>query len=254
MFTKIFVIKCLSDNYAYIIRNEDKNHNILVDAPEEEKIIEFLEKKEWKLNSILLTHHHHDHIAGVEILRNRYNSKVYGSKKDQKRLPRLDFLLEEQEFEIENLKIKCLEVDGHTIGHLAFYFETEDLLFSGDSLMSFGCGRLFEGTAYQMFESLEKLKNFPLQTKIYSGHEYSLTNANFALTIEKNNKKIVLRKDKILNQIKKGLPTIPVTLEEEINTNPFLRSHIKEIREQLNMKNCEDRDVFKKIRELKDKF
>lgn len=254
MFTKIFIIKCLTDNYAYIIHNEDKDHNILVDAPEEEKIINFLEKKEWKLNSILLTHHHHDHIAGVEELRKKYNCKVYGSKKDQKRLPRLDFQLGEEEFEINNIKIKSLEVDGHTIGHLAFYFEKENILFSGDSLMSFGCGRLFEGTAYQMFESLEKLKKLPPKTFVYSGHEYSLNNANFAVTLEKSNEKIKLRKEKIISQIKKNLPTIPVTLEEEVDTNPFLRSHIQEIKNKLKMKSHENRDIFKKIRELKDQF
>tara|TARA_B100000900_G_C19990203_1_gene477456 strand:- start:162 stop:524 length:363 start_codon:yes stop_codon:yes gene_type:complete len=120
--------------------------------------------------------------------------------------------------------------------------------------MSFGCGRLFEGSAYQMFESLEKLKKLPPKTNIYSGHEYSLNNANFAMTLEKNNKKIKLRKEKIINQIENNLPTIPVTLEEEVDTNPFLRSHIREIKNYLEMNNDEDRNVFKKIRELKDQF
>ena len=254
MFTKIFIIKCLTDNYAYIIHNVENGYNILVDAPEEIKILEFLENKKWKLNSILLTHHHHDHIAGVDILRKKFECKVYGAKKDSHRLPKLDIELGEQNFAIDKLKFKSLDVPGHTIGHLAFYLETENSLFSGDSIMTFGCGRLFEGTAKQMYESLEKIKKLPKNTKIFSGHEYSLNNANFALTIEPSNKKVFQRKEKIKQQLKKDLPTVPITLKEELETNPFLRSGVFEIKEKLGLKNHSEKDIFKKIRELRDNF
>ena len=254
MFTKIFIIKCLTDNYAYIIHNVENGYNILVDAPEEIKILEFLENKKWKLNSILLTHHHHDHIAGVDILRKKFECKVYGAKKDSYRLPELDIELGEQNFAIDKLKFKSLDVPGHTIGHLAFYLETENSLFSGDSIMTFGCGRLFEGTAKQMYESLEKIKKLPKNTKIFSGHEYSLNNANFALTIEPSNKKVFQRKEKIKQQLKKDLPTVPITLKEELETNPFLRSGVFEIKEKLGLKNPSEKDIFKKIRELRDNF
>ena len=254
MFTKIFIIKCLTDNYAYIIHNVENGYNILVDAPEEIKILEFLENKKWKLNSILLTHHHHDHIAGVDILRKKFECKVYGAKKDSYRLPKLDIELGEQNFAIDKLKFKSLDVPGHTIGHLAFYLETENSLFSGDSIMTFGCGRLFEGTAKQMYESLEKIKKLPKNTKIFSGHEYSLNNANFALTIEPSNKKVFQRKEKIKQQLKKDLPTVPITLKEELETNPFLRSGVFEIKEKLGLKNHSEKDIFKKIRELRDNF
>jgi len=254
MFTKIFIIECLSDNYAYIVHNIKNGYNILIDAPEEKKILDFLEKKRWNLNSILLTHHHHDHIAGVDSLRKKFKAKVYGAKKDIYRLPKLDFELEEQDFFVDKLKFKSIDVSGHTNGHLAYYLESENSLFSGDSLMTFGCGKLFEGTAYQMFDSLEKIKKLPKETKIFSGHEYSLNNARFAFSIESRNDKIINRMEKIENQLKEKLPTVPITLREELETNPFLRTHIFEIKEKLGLKNMPEKDIFKKIRELKDNF
>ncbi len=253
--SKIKIIPCLSDNYAYLVLNEQTKKNVLIDAPEAGPILDYLMDKSLNLDFILLTHHHPDHIDGVEELRKRYNSKVVGAKRDKSRLPALDIEVEDgQTINIGGSEYNIIDVDGHTVGHIAFICAAENIAFTGDSLMVMGCGRLFEDTPAKMFESLEKFKKFSKEMKIYSGHEYTRSNIEFALTIDKNNQKLKDRQKRVLETLSKREPTIPSTLKEEYDTNPFLRQDDPSIVKTLKMENLTSSERFKKIRSLKDNF
>ena len=255
MSLEIVIVPCLSDNYAYIIHDEASNKTTLVDAPEFYSINKCLEKRKWKLDSILITHHHQDHVDGIPQLRDRYNPTVFGAEQDLFRLPKLDVALTDKDkFSVSNLIFKCLEVPGHTIGHVAFYCASEKLIFTGDSLMSLGCGRLFEGTPEQMLTSLNLISSLPSDTAIYSGHEYANQNAKFALSVDPKNSDLIIRADRINGNMKSNSPNVPVTLIEEQKTNPFLRSTNKEIQSRIGLDNKHSLEVFTKLREMKDNF
>ena len=160
--SSIEIIPCLSDNYAYIIRDKQTNKNILVDAPEYAPIEKYLDAKTMSLDFILITHHHSDHIDGINYLKSKYAPKIIGAKRDKHRLPPLDIEVEEgSELSIGSKTFKIYDVDGHTVGHIAYSLLNDNALFTGDSLMVMGCGRLFEGTPKDMWESLKKLKQLP---------------------------------------------------------------------------------------------
>ena len=252
---KIEIIPCLSDNYAYLIVDEQTKKNILIDAPEAGPILDYLKKNSLNLDYILLTHHHPDHIDGVEELRKEYNLKVVGAKRDEKRLPDLDIEVEDgQTIDIGGMEFNIIDVDGHTVGHIAFICVTENIGFTGDSLMVMGCGRLFEDTPEKMYESIKKFKQFSKDMKIYSGHEYTKSNIEFALSIDKNNLKLRDRHKRVLETLSKNEPTIPSTLREEFETNPFLRQDDPIIIKTLGMENLNSSERFAKIRSLKDNF
>ena len=255
MSVEIVIVPCLSDNYAYIIHDEASNKTTLVDAPEFYSINKQLEKRNWNLDSILITHHHQDHIDGIPQLRDRYKPTIFGAEHDLGRLPKLDVALTDKDkFSVSNLIFKCLEVPGHTVGHLAFYCESEKFIFTGDSLMSLGCGRLFEGTPEQMLTSLNLISSLPPDTTIYSGHEYANQNAKFALAVDPKNSDLIARAVRISDNIKANFPNVPVTLMEEQKTNPFLRSSNKEIQFQIGLDNKNSLEVFTKLRKMKDNF
>ena len=220
----IEIIPCLSDNYAYLIRDEKTNKNILVDAPEHGPIEKYLDKKALNLDAILITHHHNDHIDGINYLKIKYSPKVIGAKRDKHRLPPLDIEVEEgKQLKIGSKTFEIYDVDGHTIGHIAYGLMEDKALFSGDSLMVMGCGRLFEGTPEDMWKSLKKLKQLPKDIMIYSGHEYTKSNIEFALSVDPQNEKLKARRIRTLDSLAAGIPTVPSTLEDELETNPFLR-------------------------------
>ena len=253
--SSIEIIPCLSDNYAYIIRDEQTNKNILVDAPEHVPIERYLDDKDMSLDFILITHHHSDHIDGINHLKLKYSPKVIGAKRDKHRLPQLDIEVEEgKQLTIGSKTFDIYDVDGHTVGHIAYSLSEDKALFTGDSLMVMGCGRLFEGSPEDMWKSLEKLKQLPEDFMIYSGHEYTKSNIEFALTVDPQNEKLISRRTKELEQLQKGLPTVPSTLREELDTNPFLRESELTIVDHLNMANLDPISRFTKIRVLKDNF
>tara|TARA_Y100000590_G_scaffold217690_1_gene246487 strand:+ start:231 stop:950 length:720 start_codon:yes stop_codon:yes gene_type:complete len=235
------IIPCLIDNYSYIIIDKNNKKTCVIDPSESEPVINFLEKNNLKLNWILNTHHHYDHVGGNSELKKKYNAKVVGFLDDYKRIPEIDILLKDGEiWKEDNFETKIIHIPGHTSGHICFYFYKEKNLFTGDTLFSLGCGRIFEGTYLQMYNSLNKIKELPTDTKIFCGHEYTLKNSKFCLLHDSKNqnlKKKILEIEKKLNN---KLPTIPTTIKDELECNIFLRSN--------NLKN------FSKLRDLKDNF
>jgi hydroxyacylglutathione hydrolase len=185
---KIEIIPCLKDNYSYVIFDEKKNIACVIDPSESGPIIEFLEKNKINLKFILNTHHHYDHVGGNKNLKEKYNASVIGFKGDKERIPEIDILVDDQEiWKYENFETKIIHVPGHTLGHICFYFYNNKSIFTGDTLFSLGCGRVFEGTHSQMYESLKKIKDLPRETKIFCGHEYTLDNSKFCLSLDQNN-------------------------------------------------------------------
>ena len=238
---KIEIIKCLQDNYSYIIIDPKNKNTCVVDPSESEPIINFLEKNNLQLNYILNTHHHYDHVGGNNKLKKKYNAKVVGFSDDYKRIPEIDILLKDEEVWKEgNFEVKIIHIPGHTLGHICFYFYKENILFTGDTLFSLGCGRIFEGTYLQMFESLNKLKTLPLHTKIFCGHEYTLQNSKFCIMHDANNENLKKKIIEIKRKLNNNLPTIPSTIKEELDCNIFLKA--------------DSLKTFSKLRDLKDNF
>tara|TARA_B100001741_G_C16531439_1_gene589735 strand:- start:333 stop:1049 length:717 start_codon:yes stop_codon:yes gene_type:complete len=233
-------IKCLEDNFSYILIDENKN-GCVVDPSEADPIIRFVEKNNINLKYILNTHHHYDHIGGNKEIKKKYNLKIVAYKNDIHRIPDVDILVEDKQIWIaENFKSKIIHIPGHTSGHICFYFENEKIAFTGDTLFSLGCGKIFEGSYDEMFNSLKKLKALPKETKIYFGHEYTLKNSEFCESLDKNNYELKKKILEIKNKIKNNIPTTPSTIRDEIACNIFFRA--KTVNE------------FSKLRDLKDNF
>jgi len=251
----LITIPCLSDNYAFLLRDHQSDKVALIDAPEAAPILAELKKRDWQLSQIWLTHHHSDHVQGVADVLKEHDANVIGAKADEHRLPPLDRkVAEDDSITLGALEARVIDVSGHTIGHIAFYVPTAKAAFTADSLMALGCGRLFEGTPAQMWESLQKLMTLPEDTMICSGHEYTSANAKFALTVDPKNTDLISRAKDIEAARKKGLPTVPSKLSTELKTNPFLRPADPAIRATLGMPDATDTDVFTEIRARKDKF
>ena len=236
----IEIIKCLKDNYSYLVIDSNKNA-LVVDPSEAKPIIEIIENKKLNLKFILNTHHHFDHVGGNNDLKNKYSAKILGYKNDKDRIPGIDiFLTDNETWESGEFKAKIIFIPGHTSGHIAFHFYENKFLFSGDTLFSLGCGRIFEGTYEEMYESLKKLKNLPENTKVYCGHEYTLNNSLFCIEYDSKNINLKNKIFEIEKKLKKKEPTVPTTIKDELACNIFLRA--KSIEE------------FSKLRDLKDNF
>ena len=251
----IEIIPCLNDNYSYLINDDQTNTVAIIDPSEFGPCDEKINEKYKKLDFILNTHHHFDHIGGNTKLKTKYGSKILGFEKDKKRIPEIDILLKDgQELKIGNLDFRIIFIPGHTLGHIAFYFEKEKVIFTGDTLFSLGCGRVFEGTYKQMFDSLNKIKSLPGDTEIYCGHEYTKSNLEFCFKFNPNNNYLKDKKKVIEEKIREKKPTIPSTVADEIQTNIFLRCDDPDVKNVLNLKNASDLEIFTKLRDLKDNF
>ncbi len=251
----LVTIPCLADNYAYLIHDRDTGQTAVVDVPEAGPILAALSAHQWRLTDILITHHHDDHIQGVDTLRAQTGAMVLGAAADAHRLPRLDLALTEADsFSVGSEFARVIDVPGHTIGHIAFHFPDSKLAFTADSLMAGGCGRLFEGTARQMHASLAKLAALPPDTLICSGHEYTASNLRFAETLEPGNPRLISRSADVADKRARGIPTVPVPLEEELATNPYLRAHLPALKAAIGLPDADDATVFAEIRARKDKF
>ena len=238
---KIQIIPCLQDNYSYLIIDEENNIACVVDPSEADPIIEYLKNTKIKLKFILITHHHYDHVGGNQKLKEKYGASVVGYEGDKERIPGIDILVNDQETWIyKNFEAKIIHIPGHTLGHICFYFYKDELVFTGDTLFSLGCGRIFEGTYSQMFDSLMKLKKLPTNTKVFCGHEYTLQNSKFCIVHDESNENLKTKINDIQIKLKAGLSTIPSTIKDELECNIFLRSNNVE--------------TFSKLRDLKDNF
>jgi len=251
----IEIIPCLNDNYSYLLYDKESNIVAIIDPSDFGPCDEIINKKYNKLDYILNTHHHFDHVGGNKKLKEKYKSKVLGFELDKNRIPDIDITLKEkQNFKIGNTSFEVIFIPGHTKGHIAFYFEDEKIVFTGDTLFSLGCGRVFEGTYEQMFSSLNKLKNLPIDTKIYCGHEYTKKNLEFCLEYDSNNEFLRKKNNWINSKIESNSPTVPVSIGEEQKTNIFLRCDEHSIKNALNLNNASEQEIFSKLRDLKDNF
>ena len=238
---EVKIIPCLEDNYAYLLIDNTNNTACIIDPSEASPIINYLEKNKIKLSFILNTHHHYDHVGGNKKLKEIYGAKVIGYIDDKKKIPEIDIIVKNNQiWKEKNFEAKIIHIPGHTKGHICFYFFNEKKIFSGDTLFSLGCGKIFEGTYAQMFESLNFFKTLPQDTNIYCGHEYTLKNSEFCLKHDPNNLNLKKKIQKIKEKLNKNLPTLPTTIKDEIECNIFLRTE--------NLEN------FSKLRDLKDNF
>jgi hydroxyacylglutathione hydrolase len=249
----IELVPCLSDNYAYLLHDQDAGLCAVVDPSEAPPVKKALAAKGWKLTHILNTHHHFDHTGGNVALKEEFGAEIVGPGKDRDRFAGLDTGVDESTgWSFGPRKVRVMEIPAHTSSHIAFI--VDDAAFTGDTLFAMGCGRLFEGTPAMMWSSLSKLMTLPDATRIFCGHEYTQSNGRFALTLEPSNAALVARMRDVDAARAKGWPTIPSTLGLEKQTNPFLRPNSPELRKTLGMESASDVEVFGETRKRKDNF
>ncbi|HEX2590560.1 MAG TPA: hydroxyacylglutathione hydrolase [Rhizomicrobium sp.] len=249
----IDIVPCLSDNYAYLIHDAEAGLTAIVDPSEPDPVRKALAAKGYKLTHILNTHHHFDHTGGNMPLKEEFGAEVVGPGKDRDRIPGIDTgVSEDAPWQFGKHKVQILEVPAHTKGAITFVMD--GAAFTGDTLFAMGCGRLFEGTPEMMWTSLSKLMTLPDNTRIYCGHEYTLSNGKFALTLEPNNAALKERFAAVERARATGEPTVPSTMAQEKATNPFLRPTSAELRKTLGMESASDVDVFGETRKRKDNF
>lgn len=250
--TRLFL--CLSDNYGVLLHDPETGATASIDAPEAAPVEAALKATGWKLTDILVTHHHHDHIGGIEALKANHKCRVVAPSKG-KNIPAVDDAVREgDEVKVGNLTAKVIETPGHTLDHIAYWLPEERLAFVGDTLFSIGCGRVIEGTPEMMWRSLKKLRDLPNETLIYCGHEYTAANIKFAQTIDAQNPVLNERAVEVQQQRSAGEPTIPVTIGDEKLANPFLRADVADLAADLGMAGKAAEQVFAEIRGRKDRF
>ncbi|KAK7257885.1 hypothetical protein RIF29_32190 [Crotalaria pallida] len=253
---QIELVPCLGDNYAYLLHDVDTGTVGVVDPSEAAPIIDALSKKNRNLTYILNTHHHHDHTGGNTELKEKFGAKVIGSAIDKERIPGIDIYLNDGDtWMFAGHEVHIMATPGHTQGDINFYFPGSGAIFTGDTLFSLSCGRLFEGTPEQMQSSLKRIMALPDDTNIYCGHEYTLSDSKFALSIEPGNKELQSYAAQVAHVRSKDLPTIPTTLKIEKACNPFLRTWSTEIRRKLNIAvTADDAEAIGVILQAKDNF
>jgi hydroxyacylglutathione hydrolase len=254
---------CRSDNFGVLIHDEAAGVTAAIDAPEEAAVREALQKAGWKLTHIFTTHHHFDHVAGHQALKAETGCTIYGPEKEADKIPGIDVKVKEGDrLKFGSFELNVLETPGHTLGHITFYIPNagqgdgnSGVAFVGDTLFSVGCGRVLEGTFPQMWHSLEKLMKLPPETLIYCGHEYTQSNIKFAQSVEPGNKALASRKQEADAERAAGKATLPVSLGQELQVNPFLRVKSEEIRKNVGLgADASDAMVFEELRRRKDNF
>jgi hydroxyacylglutathione hydrolase len=246
---------CLTDNYGVLVHDPESRHTATIDAPEAAPILRALDEMGWELTDILVTHHHADHTQGIPELRKAYpQARLVGPAKEADQIGKLDVALGEGDYvKVGSLKASVIEVPGHTAGHIAYYFNEEDILFAGDTLFALGCGRPFEAPPRVLYASLIKLARLPGSVEVYCGHEYTQSNATFALSVDPDNELLVARAGEIKVLREAGEFTLPTTIAIERATNPFLRADEPELKAALGMSGADAVDVFAALRERKNK-
>ena len=251
----IIQIPVLSDNYIYLIHDPVSRETAVIDPALAEPVLDALDKKGWRLTYILNTHHHLDHVGGNLELKQKTGCKIIAAQSDRDRIPGIDIGVNEDDvIAVGRHLAKVISSPGHTSGHIVYHFAEDGALFCGDTLFVMGCGRLFEGTAEQMWNSLQKLKALPLSTRIYCTHEYTQTNGRFALSVEPDNLQLQQKMIEVQQLRAENKPTVPSTIEQERATNPFFRADSIGVQKTLGLENESPVRVFTELRKRKDSF
>ena len=255
MVARIHQFPCLSDNYGVLLHDPDTRATAAIDVPEAAPVLAALDTMGWTLTDILVTHHHADHTQGIPEVRERFpKARLVGPAKEEGKIGTLDLALAEGDFvSVGSLKARIIETPGHTSGHIVYWFEEEDLLFAGDTLFALGCGRPFEEPPRVLYHSLLKLARLPGSVQVYCGHEYTQSNARFALAVDGDNDLLVERAREIDALRERGQPTLPTTISIERATNPFLRAEESSIKRAIGMEDADGEDVFAGLRERKNR-
>ena len=252
---EIHQVPVLTDNYVYLAHDAETGATGVVDPAVVDPVLAAADAKGWKITHILNTHHHGDHTGGNLEIKSRTGCTIVGPRADRDRIPGIDVEVGQGEsYALGNAEAKVFDVPGHTRGHIAYWFGASDALFCGDTLFAMGCGRLFEGSAEQMWTSLSKLIDLPDQTRVYCAHEYTLSNGEFALSVEPDNADLVRRVEKVRQMRRDRLPTVPSTMAEERATNPFLRPTSRHLQETVGLIGADPVRVFAETRTRKDNF
>lgn len=251
----IDLVPCLRDNYAYLVRDSAAGLCAVVDPSEAAPVRAALAKAGARLTHILNTHHHFDHTGGNLELKAEFGAKIVGPAKDRDRIPGIDVGVDESApWNFGPHAAAVLEIPAHTRAHIAFHFPNSAAVFTGDTLFAMGCGRLFEGTPAMMWAAMEKLMALPDETRVYCGHEYTLSNGRFALSVEPHNEALQARMREVEALRAEDKPTIPTTIGLEKRTNPFMRPDSTEIRNVLDLGGASNVDVLGETRRRKDAF
>jgi hydroxyacylglutathione hydrolase len=250
-----YLFPCLSDNYGVLLHDSATGATAAIDAPEAEPVEAALKHTGWRLTDILVTHHHADHTQGIAALKQHHGCRVVGPRAEANRISTLDETVgEDDTVKVGDLAARVIETPGHTVGHISYWLAEPKLAFVGDTLFSIGCGRVIEGNAEMMWNSLLKLRALPDDTRVFCGHEYTLANIRFARTIEPDNTALAKRSDEADRQVAAHQPTIPVTIGAEKAENPFLRADVAEVAKAVGLSGQPAWKVFAEIRERKNKF
>ncbi|GKY97515.1 hypothetical protein MPSEU_000709700 [Mayamaea pseudoterrestris] len=253
----VAMFPCLSDNYGLLLHSKRTGETAAIDTPEAGPYHKALKEHGWKLTHILNTHHHHDHTGGNLELKKHHGATIYGPLEEKDKIPGIDETLSGgDQFTFAESPCQVINVGGHTMGHIAYYFPNEKIVFVGDSLFSLGCGRMFEGTPPQFWASLQRLRDLPDDTTVYCAHEYTESNGRFAMSVDANNADLQARVQEVKELRAKGEPTVPTLLGQEKKTNPFLRVDLSDdVRSSCGVTESDSHaDAFAKVRKAKDKF
>jgi len=246
---------CRQDNFGVLLHDPLTGETASIDAPDAARINGRLGQDGWKLTHLFVTHHHPDHVEGIPALAQASSLTIIGPAAEAAKIAGLTQTVGDGDtFEFAGRTVQVISTPGHTAGHVCFYIPDEGLLFAGDTLFALGCGRLFEGSPENMFRSLSRLAELPDETRVYCGHEYTQSNARFAVSVDPDNEALAKRMQDINDLRSKGLPTLPTTIGFEKRTNPFMRTGDPAIRKQLGMENASDVEVFAELRRRKDSF
>ncbi|MGI9525165.1 MAG: hydroxyacylglutathione hydrolase [Hyphomicrobiaceae bacterium] len=250
----IYQFPCLDDNYGVLIRDAEAGVVASIDAPSADAVRTALRDKGWTLTHILTTHYHWDHTDGNLALKAETGCKIVGPRPEADKVPGIDEKVGEGDtFTFGNFAVSVLETPGHTSGHIVYWIPEAKVAFVGDTLFAMGCGRVNEGTMAEMWGGIEKIAKLPPETTLYCGHEYTLANAKFALSVEPGNAALQVRAKKVEELRGAGKPTLPTTLADELATNPFIRVDSAEIRATIGMPHASDAEVFGEVRERKNR-